>query len=86
MYVSKVSDSRRFSKTIKPRFSSKWKTENTVILTLGDTILQNEKLKVNTLCFADITKAPKLKRHLNCDGHSLSTIIKYFKNNKSNKN
>lgn len=49
MYVSKVSDSRRFSKTIKPRFSSKWKTENTIILTLGDTILQNEKLKVNTL-------------------------------------
>ena len=61
MYVSKVSDSRRFSKTIKPRFSSKWKTENTIILTLGDRIFQNEKLKVNTL-FCWHYKTPKLKR------------------------
>ena len=84
MYVSKVSDSRRFSKTIKPRFSSKWKTENTIILTLGDTILQNEKLKVNTVLLT--LQNTKTEENPNFDGHSLSAITKYFKNNKSNKN
>ena len=53
MDVNKVSDNKMFWKTVKPRFSNKCKTVNTIILTEN-----NEKLIAGTFnnYFADITK------------------------------
>ena len=42
--VSKVSDNKLFWKTVKPRFSKKFKTANTIILTQGDMIMKNDKI------------------------------------------
>ena len=74
-----------FWKTMKPWFSNKCKTESTIILTEGDIILKNEKLIADTFnnYFADVTKTLKLKKHPNFDGHSLSSITDYLKNNES---
>ena len=47
--VSKVNDDKMFWKTVKPRFSNKCKTANTIVLTEGDMIMKNEKLIVDTL-------------------------------------
>ena len=47
--VSKVNDDKMFWKTVKPRFSNKCKTANTIVLTEGDMIMKNEKLIVATL-------------------------------------
>ena len=70
MNVNKVNDSKMFWKTVKPRFSKKCKTANTIILTEGDMIIKNEKLIADTFnnYFADITKTLKLKKHPNFDG------------------
>ena len=56
--VSEVNDIKVFWKTVKPRFSNKCKTANTIILTEGDMIIKNEKLIADTFnnYFADITK------------------------------
>ena len=85
MDVNKVSDNKMFWKTVKPRFSNKCKTANTIILTQGDMIIKNEKLIADTFnnYFADITKTLKLKKHPNFDGQSLFSITDYFKNNES---
>ena len=40
MDVSKFNDNKSFRKTLKPRFSNKCKTANTIILTV-DTIMKN---------------------------------------------
>ena len=68
---------------MKPWFSNKRKTENTIILAEGDIILKNEKLIAYTFnnYFADVTKTLKSKKHRNFDGHSLSSITDYLKNN-----
>ena len=81
--VSKVSDNKMFWKTVKPRFSKKFKTANTIILTQGDMIMKNDKIIGGAFnnYFAGMTKSPKLKKHLNFDGQSLSSITDYFKNN-----
>ena len=81
MDVNKVSDNKMFWKTVKPRFSNKCKTANTIILTEGDMIIKNEKLIADTFnsYFADITKTLKLKRHASFDGQSLYSITDYFK-------
>ena len=80
MDVNKVSDNKMFWKTVKPRFSNKCKTVNTIILTEN-----NEKLIADTFnnYFADITKTIKLKKRPNFDGQSLFSITDYFKNNES---
>ena len=85
MDVNKINDSKTFWKNVKPRFSNKSKTGNTIILTEGGSIMKNEKLIANTFYkyFADITKTLKLKIHLNFDGQFLSSITEYFKNNES---
>ena len=85
MGVNKVNDNKMFWKTVKPRFSNKCKTANTIILTEGDMIIKNEKLIADTFnnYFADITKTLKLKKHPNFDGQSLFSITDYFKNNES---
>ena len=44
MDVSKGNDNKSFRNTVKPRFSNKCKTENIIIVTEGDTIMNNEKL------------------------------------------
>ena len=81
--VSKVSDNKMFWKTVKPRFSKKFKTANTIILTQGDMIMKNDKIIGGAFnnYFAGMTKSLKLKKHLNFDGQSLSSITDYFKNN-----
>ena len=81
--VSKVSDNKMFWKTVKPRFSKKFKTANTIILTEGDMIMKNDKIIGGAFnnYFAGMTKSLKLKKHLNFDGQSLSSITDYFKNN-----
>ena len=80
--VSKVNDSKMFWKTVKARFSNKCKTANTIILTEGDLVMENEKPKADTFNnhFVDIIKTLKLKEHPNFDGQSLSSITDYFKN------
>ena len=80
-----VNDNKMFWKTVKPRFSNKCKTANTIILTEGDIIIKDEKLIADTFnnYFADITKTLKLKKHPNFDGQSLFSITDYFKNNES---
>ena len=85
MNVNKVNDNKMFWKTVKPRFSNKCKTANTIILTEGDIIIKAEKLIADTFnnYFADITKTLKLKKHPNFDGQSLFSITDYFKNNES---
>ena len=68
-----------------PRFSNKYNTGNTIILTEGDMIIKKEKLIADTFnnYFADITKTIKLKKHPNFDGQSLFSIADYFKNNEN---
>ena len=70
---------------MKPRISSKCNTSNTIILAEVDTIMKSEKLIADTFnnCFPHITKTLKLKKNPNFDGHSLSSITDYFKNNDS---
>ena len=62
--VSKVNDNKMFWKTVKPRFSNKCKTANTVILREGNMVMNNEKLIADTFNnnFAKITKTLKLKK------------------------
>ena len=85
MDVNKVNDNKMFWKILKPRFSSKCKTANTIILAEGDLMIKNEKLIAGTFnnYFADITKTQKLKEHPNLDSQSLFSITDYFKNNES---
>ena len=80
MDVNKISDNKMLQKTVKPRFSHKCKTANTIILTEGDKIIKNEKLIADAFnnYFADITKTLKLKRHPNFDGKSIFSITDYF--------
>ena len=40
MDVNKVNDNKMFWKTVKPRFSNKCKTANTIILTEGDMVIK----------------------------------------------
>ena len=81
MDFSKVNDSKIFWKTVKPRFSNKCKTANTIILIEGD--MFNDKLIADTFSnyFADITKTLILKKHPNFNTQSLSSITDYFRNN-----
>ena len=78
MDVNKVSDSKMFWKTVKPRFSNKCKTSNKIILSEGDAIVKSNKLIPDTFCinnyFAGITKTLKLKKHPDFDGQSLFSI------------
>ena len=61
---------------MKPRFSNKCKTANTITLTEGDMIIKKEKVIADTFnnYFIDITKTLKLKKHSNFDGQSLINI------------
>ena len=43
MEINKVNDNKMFWKTVNPRFSNKFKTVNTIIVTEGDIIMKNEK-------------------------------------------
>ena len=85
MDFNKVNNNKMFWKTLKPRFSNKCKTANTIILTEGGMIIKNDKLIASTFnnFFPDITKTLKLKKHPNFDGQSLFSITDYFKNSES---
>ena len=58
MDLNKVNDNKMFWKTVKSRFSNKYKTANTIILTEGDMIIKNDKFIADTFnnYFADIAK------------------------------
>ena len=81
MGINKVNNKKKL-KPVKPRFSNKCKTANTIILTEGDLIMESEKLIADTFnnYFVDIIKTLKLKEHPNFGGQSLSSITDYFKN------
>ena len=72
-----------FQKTVKPRFSNKYNTGNTIILTEGDMIIKNLIADTFNNYFADITKTIKLKKHPNFDGQYLFSIADYLKNNEN---
>ena len=62
---------------MKPRFSNKCKTANTIILTEGVMVKKNDKLIAGTFnnYFADITKTLKLKEYPKFDGQSLLVLL-----------
>ena len=62
--VKNVTDNKRFWKTIRPKFSNKCKTTNTIILVEDEKILQDEKAIANTFnnYFTDITHSLDLKK------------------------
>ena len=74
---NKVNDDKIFWETVKPRFSNKCKTENTIILTEGVMVIKNYKLIAGTFnnYFADITKTLKLKEYPKFDGQSLLVLL-----------
>ena len=84
MDVTNVNE-KVFQKTVKPRFSIKCETVNTIILTERDLIKKNEKLIAHIFdnYFRNSKKTLKLRKDPNFDGHSLSSITDYFKGNES---
>ena len=72
-----------FWRTIKSRFEIRARMK-TIISTERHTIMKNEKLiDIFNNYFSEITKTLILKIYRTCDGQSLSSITKYFKNNES---
>ena len=55
--VKNLTDNKKFWKIIRPKFSNKCKTTNTIILVEDEKILQDEKAIANTFhkCFTDVT-------------------------------
>ena len=55
--VKNLTDNKKFWKIIRPKFSNKCKTANTIILVEDEKILQDEKAIANTFhkCFTDVT-------------------------------
>ena len=55
--VKNLTDNKTFWKIIRPKFSNKCKTANTIILVEDEKILQDEKAIANTFhkCFTDVT-------------------------------
>ena len=62
--VKNVTDNKRFWKTIRPKFSNKCKTANTIILVEDEKILEDEKAIANTFnnYFTDVTHPPNLRK------------------------
>ena len=55
--VKNLTDNKKFWKIIRPKFSNKCKTANTIILVEDEKILQDEKAIASTFhkCFTDVT-------------------------------
>ena len=55
--VKNLTHNKKFWKIIRPKFSNKCKTANTIILVEDEKILQDEKAIANTFhkCFTDVT-------------------------------
>ena len=55
--VKNLTDNKKFWEIIRPKFSNKCKTANTIILVEDEKILQDEKAIANTFhkCFTDVT-------------------------------
>ena len=84
--VKQISDSKKFWKTIRPSFSNKTKTANTIILSEKDDIIKEEKIIAKTLNnhFTDITKSLKLKKVKSFDNkNKINDIIDYFQDRNS---
>ena len=69
-------------KTIRPKFSNKCKTANTIILVENDKILQDDKAIAKTFInyFTDVTHSLGLKKKNIGLENTLSKIVKNFRN------
>ena len=83
--VNDLSDSKKFWKIVKPRFSNKCKTANSIILVEGENIIKDDQKIANTFndFFVNITKTLKLKKQPDFDSESISSITDKFLDNES---
>ena len=70
-----------FWKTIRPKFSNKWKTANIIILFEDEKILQHEKATTNTFnnYFTDVTHSLGLEKKNIGIENTLSKTVKNFR-------
>ena len=80
--VKNVTDNKTFWKTIKPKFSNKCKTANTIILVENEKKSQDEKAIANTFnnYFTDVTHSLGLKEKNIGLENTLSKIVKNSRN------
>ena len=80
--VKNVTDNKKFWKTIKPKFSNKCKTANTIILVENEKKSQDEKAIANTFnnYFTDVTHSLGLKEKNIGLENTLSKIVKNSRN------
>ena len=83
-----VMDTKKFWKTVKPLFSNKSKTANTIILHKNNRIIKDNKKTSHTLnkYFTDLTKTLKLKKASPVlKKKSLKHLLRHFKNHSTKK-
>ena len=80
-----VTDNKKFRKTIRPKFSNKCKTANTIILVENDKILQDDKAIAKTFInyFTDVTHSLGLKKKNIGLENTLSKIVENLRNSES---
>ena len=83
--VKNVMDNKKFWKPIRPKFSNKCKTPNTIILFENEKIWQDHKAIANTFInyFTDVTHSFGLKKKNIGLENDLSKILKNFRNSES---
>ena len=83
--VKNVMDNKKFWKPIRPKFSNKCKTPNTIILFENEKIWQDLKAIANTFInyFTDVTHSLGLKKKNIGLENDLSKILKNFRNSES---
>ena len=83
-----ITDTKNFWKTVKPLFSNKSKTANTIILHKNNRIIKDNKKISHTLnkYFTDLTKTLKLKKTSPpLKKKSLKYLLRHFKNHSTKK-
>ena len=80
--VKNITNNKKFWKTIRPKFSNKCKTTNTIILVEDEEILQDEKATASTFnnYFTDVAHSLGLKKKNIGLEDNLSKIVKNFRN------
>ena len=84
-----ITDTKKFWKTVKPLFSNKSKTANTIILHENNRIIKDNKKISHTLnkYFTNLTKTLKLKKISPAlKKKSLKHLLRHFKNHSTKKN
>ena len=84
IYVKKIMDSKRFWKTIRPKFSNICKTANINVIVENDNILQEEKVTLLNY-FTDLTDILGLKNTKIGLEKSFSQFVENFRNSESMK-